>query len=124
MAERIQVYECEVCGNIVEVFRGGKGSLVCCGQPMKLLIENTTDAAVEKHVPVVESAGSGLKVKVGEVAHPMQDDHFIEWIEVVAGDEAHVVFLKPGDAPEAEFPCGAQGATVREHCNIHGLWKA
>jgi len=123
MAERMQVYECEVCGNIVEVFRGGKGALVCCGQEMKLLEENTVDAAVEKHVPVIEKAQGGIKVKVGEVAHPMLEEHFIEWIEVVDGDTTCVAFLKPGAEPEAFFPIESAGVVAREHCNLHGLWK-
>lgn len=124
MAERLQVYECEVCGNIVEVMRGGKGELVCCGQPMKLLVENTVDAAKEKHVPVIEKVDGGIKVKVGSVAHPMTEEHHIEWIEVMDGDVIHVAFLKPGDEPEAVFPIDNTDVAAREHCNLHGLWKA
>ena len=100
MAERLQVYECAKCGNIVEVMRGGKGELVCCGEPMKLLVENTVDAAVEKHVPVIEKVDGGIKVKVGSVAHPMLEEHHIEWIEVIDGDEIHVAFLKAAAAGE------------------------
>ena len=124
MAERLQVYECEKCGNIVEMFRGGKGELVCCGQPMKLLEENTTDAAVEKHVPVIEKVDGGIKVKVGSVAHPMVEEHHIEWIEVIDGDVIHVAFLKPGVEPEATFSIEKTDVAAREHCNLHGLWKA
>ncbi len=124
MAERLQVYECEKCGNIVELFRGGEGELVCCGEPMKLLEENTTDAAVEKHVPVIEKVEGGILVKVGSVAHPMVEEHHIEWIEAIDGDVIHVAFLKPTGEPEAFFPIDRTDVTAREHCNLHGLWKA
>ena len=81
MAEQLQVYKCEVCGNIVEVMHAGEGELVCCGQPMKLFRENTVDAAKEKHVPVIEKTGDGFKVKVGSVTHPMEEKHWIEWVD-------------------------------------------
>ncbi len=123
MAERLEVYKCEVCGNIVEVLHGGKGELVCCNQPMKLLKENTVDAAKEKHVPIVEKTPEGFKVKVGDVAHPMEEKHYIEWIELIVGDKAYRQFLNPGDAPEAVFNVQADQATAREFCNLHGLWK-
>ncbi len=123
MTKRLQVYKCEVCGNIVEVLHEGVGQLVCCNQPMKLLEENTADAAQEKHVPVVEKAENGLKVKVGSVPHPMEEKHFIEWIEVIAEGKAYRQFLKPGDAPEVLFCIDADQVTAREHCNIHGLWR-
>ena len=124
MAERLEVYKCEVCGNIVEVLHGGKGELVCCGQPMKLFKENTVDAAKEKHVPVVERIAGGYRVKVGSVAHPMEEKHYIEWIEVIADGVAYRYFLKPGAAPEASFKIDANKVTAREYCNLHGLWKA
>ncbi|HEY5532458.1 MAG TPA: desulfoferrodoxin [Candidatus Anoxymicrobiaceae bacterium] len=124
MAERLQVYECEVCGNIVEVFREGGGTLVCCGESMKLLVENTVDAAKEKHVPVIEKVDGGIKVKVGSVAHPMIEEHHIEWIEAIDGEEIHVAFLSVGDEPEATFPLDKTDVVAREHCNLHGLWKA
>jgi superoxide reductase len=124
MAEKLQVYKCELCGNIVEVVHGGKGELVCCGQPMKLLVENTVDAAKEKHVPVIETAEEGYKVKVGSAAHPMEEKHYIEWIEVIADGKAYHQFLNPGDAPEASFKVEGNQLTAREHCNLHGLWKA
>lgn len=125
MAERLQVYKCEVCGNIVEVLHGGKGELVCCGQPMKLFVENTVDAAKEKHVPVVEKVAEGIKVKVGSVPHPMDEKHYIEWIEVIDEEgKAYRQFLKPGEAPEALFCLPSGRYTVREYCNLHGLWKA
>lgn len=124
MAAKLEVYKCEICGNIVEVLHGGAGTLVCCGQDMVQLKENTTDAAMEKHVPVKEDTGHGVKVTVGSVAHPMEDDHFIEWIEVIAGGKAYREFLKPGGAPEATFYVDGEIETVREFCNKHGLWKA
>ena len=123
MAKRNEVYKCEVCGNIVEVLHGGAGELVCCGQPMKLMKENTTDAAKEKHVPVVEKVEGGVKVKIGSVAHPMEEKHYIEWIEVIADGKAYRQFLAPGQAPEAIFPVKSANITAREYCNLHGLWK-
>lgn len=123
MTKKLQIYKCEVCGNIVEMLHEGVGELVCCDQPMKLYQENTVDAAKEKHVPVVEKAGSGFKVKVGSVAHPMEEKHYIEWIEVIANGKAYRQFLKPGQKPEAIFPMEAGKVTAREYCNIHGLWK-
>ena len=124
MTNRLEVYKCEVCGNIVEVLHDGKGELVCCGEPMKLYKENTVDAAKEKHVPVIEKTVGGFKVKVGSVTHPMEEKHYIEWIELIADGVAYRKFLKPGDAPEAEFCMNARQITAREYCNLHGLWKA
>ncbi len=123
MTKRLQIYKCEVCGNIVEVLHGGAGELVCCGEPMKLYEENAVDAAVEKHVPVKEATDHGLKVKVGSVEHPMTEEHYVEWIEVVADGKAYREFLKPGDAPEATFCIDAEEVVLREYCNLHGLWK-
>jgi len=124
MAEKLQVYKCEACGNIVEVLHGGGGELVCCGEPMKLQVENTVDAAKEKHVPVIEKVDGGVKVSVGSVAHPMEESHYIEWVEIIADGEAYRQFLNPGDAPEATFCIQAEQITAREYCNLHGLWKA
>jgi superoxide reductase len=124
MTEKLQIYKCEVCGNIVEVLHDGKGELVCCGQPMKLFVANTVDASKEKHVPVIEKNATGFKVKVGSVAHPMEEKHYIEWIEVIADGKAYRQFLKPGEVPEAQFDIQASQITAREYCNIHGLWKA
>jgi len=124
MAEQLQVYKCDVCGNIVEVMHAGAGELVCCGQPMKLFRENTVDAAKEKHVPVVEKTADGFNVKVGSVAHPMEEKHWIEWVELVVDGKVYRQFLKPGQAPEATFCVKADRATAREYCNLHGLWKA
>jgi superoxide reductase len=123
MAERLQIYKCEVCGNIVEVLHEGQGELVCCGEAMKLYVENTVDAAREKHVPVVEKVTGGAKVKVGSVAHPMEEKHYIEWIEVLVDGKAYRQFLKPGDVPEAAFDLEAENITAREYCNLHGLWR-
>ena len=126
MVKPLEVYKCDKCGNIVEALHGGAGNLVCCNEPMKLLNENTVDAAREKHVPVVEKIGNGYRVKVGAVAHPMEEKHFIEWIELLADGKAYRQFLKPGQAPEAFFPGAekAQQLAAREYCNLHGLWKA
>jgi len=124
MAERLQVYKCEACGNVVEVLMGGEGELVCCGAPMKLMTENTVDAAKEKHVPVIEKAAGGYKVKVGDVAHPMEAKHWIVWIELIADGKAYREFLDPGAAPEAFFAVDADNVIAREYCNLHGLWKA
>jgi superoxide reductase len=124
MAEQLEVYKCDACGNIVEVLHGGGGELDCCGEAMKLFIENTVDAAKEKHVPVVEKTADGFKVAVGSVAHPMEEKHYIEWIEVIAGGKSYRQFLKPGEKPEANFCVDADQVTAREYCNLHGLWKA
>jgi len=124
MTEKMQIYKCEVCGNMVEMVHSGKGELVCCGQPMELYEENSTDAAVEKHVPVVEKSDCGYMVKVGSTAHPMESEHYIEWIELIAGESSFRKFLEPGDAPEAFFCTDSDNVTARAYCNIHGLWKA
>jgi superoxide reductase len=124
MTELNQVYKCNVCGNIVEVVHTGVGELVCCNQPMQLMEENTVDAAIEKHVPVIEKTDSGVKIKVGEAPHPMDPDHYIEWIEVLADGKSYKKFLKPGDVPEAEFNVKSETIIAREYCNLHGLWKS
>ena len=124
MAKRLEVYKCGVCGNIIEVLHAGKGNLVCCGQPMNLLVENTVDAAKEKHVPVIETVKGGVKVKVGEVPHPMEEKHWIEWVEIIADGKTYRQYLNPGETPEATFSVTADQITAREYCNIHGLWKA
>ena len=132
MAEMMEVYKCDFCGNIVEVLHGGIGSLVCCKQDMKLLDPKTADSSVEKHVPVIERDGDHFKVKVGSVPHPMTEDHYIEWIEIVCDECGKVLrrHLKPGDDPEAVFcwceECCQEGHKVhaREYCSVHGLWKS
>ena len=123
MAERLQIYKCNTCGNVVEVLHGGIGELVCCGKPMELLAEKTADATTEKHVPVIEKIHGGYKVKVGSVPHPMEDKHLIEWIELLADGKAYRQFLEPGAAPEATFNVDGNSVSAREHCNVHGLWK-
>jgi superoxide reductase len=123
MAERLEVYKCSVCGNIVEVLTGGVGELVCCGEPMEKLQEQTADATTEKHVPVIEKTDGGIKVTVGSVPHPMEAKHYIEWIELLADGKAYRQFLEPGGAPEAVFNVQADSVSAREHCNVHGLWK-
>jgi superoxide reductase len=123
MAEKLGIYKCEKCGNIVEVLHEGAGELVCCGAPMKLFKENTVDASKEKHIPVIEKTDGGFKVKVGSIPHPMEEKHYIEWIEAIADGKAYRQFLKPGDAPEAFFKIDAVNITAREYCNMHGLWK-
>lgn len=124
MADKLQVYKCNACGNIIEVLHGGAGELVCCGEPMKLFAENTVDAAKEKHVPVIEKTADGYTVKVGSVAHPMEEKHWIEWIELIADGKVYRQFLAPGETPEATFCIAADKVSAREYCNLHGLWKA
>lgn len=125
MTSRLEIYKCLVCGNVVEIYDGADGQLFCCGEPMRQMLENTTDAAAEKHVPVVEKIVGGYKVKVGEIPHPMEETHYIQWIELVAGNEVYAKFLKPGQTAEALFMIETEAENVyaREHCNKHGLWK-
>jgi len=118
MTQKLEIYKCEICGNIVEVNHEGGGTLVCCSQTMKLMKENTTEASIEKHIPVIK----GKKVIIGSVAHPMEEKHYIEWIEAESSSgEIAKIFLKPGDKPEAEF--SFKPVSAREYCNLHGLWK-
>ena len=134
MTEVKQIYKCQVCGNIVEVEHAGGGELVCCGQPMILQNANTVDAAqekpsvaeamVDKHVPVIEKTENGFMVKVGSVAHPMEEAHYIEWIELIADGIVYRQELKPGDESKAEFCITAETVTARAYCNLHGLWQA
>jgi superoxide reductase len=123
MSKILQVYKCEICGNIVEVLHEGVGELVCCSQPMNLLEEKSEDQGKEKHVPVVERIVKGIKIKVGAIPHPMEEKHYIEWIEVKTVDGICRKFLKAGDAPEAEFDIEEDILQVRAYCNIHGLWS-
>ena len=124
MAKKMAIYKCELCGNVVEVVHAGGGDLSCCGAPMVELVENTVDAAKEKHVPVITKVDGGYKVSVGSVAHPMEDKHYIEWIELMAGDACYRQFLSPGDVPEAVFAVDAAEVKARAHCNLHGVWAA
>ena len=124
MTELNQIYKCNVCGNIAEVLHAGAGKLICCGQPMELLKEKTGDVGSEKHVPVVEKTNTGMKVKVGSIPHPMEDAHYIEWVEVIADGRIYRKFLEPGDKPEAGFEIKSEKIRARGYCNVHGLWKS
>jgi len=123
MTERLQVYKCEICGNIVMVLHSGIGQLVCCGKPMKLLEEKTVDVGKEKHVPVVEKTDKGTLVKVGSVPHPMEEKHYIEWVQIVKDGTTTIGFLKPGMKPEVLFEAAGEIVKASEYCNIHGLWS-
>ncbi|MBW7571391.1 desulfoferrodoxin [Caproiciproducens faecalis] len=120
---KVAFYRCELCGNMVALIKEGGGTLTCCGQEMTKLEANTTDAAQEKHVPVVTREDGKIKVSVGSVLHPMLPEHHIEWIALVTDDKVEITYLKPGMEPKAEFKEVASG-TVYEYCNLHGLWKA
>lgn len=124
MTKHLEIYKCDLCGNIVEVLHTGAEALVCCAEKMKLMTENSVDAAKEKHVPVIEIGAHSIKVKVGSIPHPMEEKHYIEWIELIADNKSYTHFLKPGEVAEAIFPVTAKQITIREYCNLHGLWKA
>ncbi len=124
MTELFQVYRCKICGNIVEVLHTGRGTLVCCGQPMELQKEQTADYTTEKHVPVVEETKDGIRVTVGSTLHPMTDKHWIEWVQVIVDGKSYRQFLKPGDKPVAEFKVKGKEIMAREYCNIHFLWSS
>lgn len=124
MAKVLEVYKCDICGNIVELFISGGGPLACCGAPMQLVEENTVDASKEKHVPVIEKSDGKVTVKVGSIPHPMEEAHYIQWIEVIDGDKISRKMLKPGEAPEATFCVKSDKVVAREYCNLHGHWKA
>jgi superoxide reductase len=124
MTKLNQIYKCIICGNIVEMIHEGAGQLVCCGQPMELLQEKTNDVGAEKHVPISEKIDGGIKIKIGSIAHPMANEHYIEWIEIITEDgKIGRKFLKPGDSPEANFFTPSTPQAFRAYCNIHGLWK-
>ncbi len=124
MPKRLEIYKCEICGNIVEVTHSGAGALICCGKNMERMTENTTDAATEKHVPVIVLADDSVTVKVGDVAHPMEDAHYIEWIEILVEDKVYRQYLQAGTPAEATFNIAASTVTARAYCNLHGLWTA
>lgn len=124
MTKLKQIYRCNVCGNIVEMLHASDGELVCCDEPMELLKEKTEDVGKEKHVPVIEKTEAGIKIKVGSVAHPMEKEHYIEWIEILTDGIVYREYLKPGDKPEAEFCIKAEDVKARAYCNIHGLWRS
>ena len=123
MAKKSQVYKCSHCGSIVEILHEGANP-VCCNNPMELLDEKTADKTTEKHVPVIEQIADGYKVTVGSTPHPMEEQHLIQWIELLADGISYKQFLKPGDKPEAVFKTDAKNVTAREYCNMHGLWKS
>jgi superoxide reductase len=125
MTKLKEIYKCELCGNMVEVVHEAGGTLVCCGKAMTLMTENTVEASREKHIPVIEKIEGGYVVRVGSVDHPMEEKHYIEWIELVTEKRVYRKHLKPGDKPEAVFmtDCGCS-VSAREYCNLHGLWKA
>jgi len=123
MTKHLEVYKCEVCGNIVEVLHAGDGDLACCGQEMKKMDEQTADQTTEKHVPVVEKESDGLKAIVGSTLHPMEEKHYIEWIEIITEKGVTRKILKPGEKPEAFFKDVEGLEKTREYCNIHGLWS-
>ena len=118
----VDFYRCERCGNIVALIKKGGGTLTCCGQAMTKLEANSTDAAKEKHVPVVTKEDGKIKVAVGSTPHPMLPEHHIEWIALVADDKVELKYLKPGEEPKAEF-AEVKSGTVYAYCNLHGLWK-
>lgn len=119
-----QIYKCEACGNIIEILCAGGGKLICCGKPMALQVENTVDASKEKHVPVIEKTAKGFLVKIGSIPHPMEEKHYIMWIQAIANGKSYRQFLKSGDKPEVEFEIAAEKIEAWEYCNLHGLWKA
>ncbi|MCF6267846.1 MAG: desulfoferrodoxin [Desulfuromusa sp.] len=124
MPKRLEIYKCEICGNIVEVTHSGAGALICCGKNMDRITENTTDAATEKHVPVIVLAEGTVTVKVGDVAHPMEAAHYIEWIEILVDDKIYRQYLQAGEPAEATFSIATSTVTARAYCNLHGLWVA
>jgi len=125
MAGFQKVYKCEKCGNIVDVLHEGAGNLVCCGMEMVLMEENSIDAANEKHIPVIEKTENGIIVKVGTIDHPMTDEHYIEWIEVINGPYSQKEFLKPNNKPQAEsYVPFNENLIARPYCNLHKLWKS
>ncbi len=127
MTEEKQIYRCNVCGNMTEIIHLGTGMLKCDGQEMQLLEEKIEGTGTEKHVPVIEQTENGIKVKVGAVEHPMEENHCIEWVEIVTDKGIHRKTFKPGDKPEAEFNINIEDineVSAREYCSVHGLWKS
>jgi superoxide reductase len=123
MTEKQEIYKCAICGNIVEVLDNGVGTLVCCNQNMNKMEEKISEEGNEKHKPILEKNEEGVEVKVSSIPHPMEDKHFIEWIEITTKNGTSKKFLKPGEKPEKKFPVGTEIIKVRSYCNIHGLWK-
>lgn len=122
--QKNQIYKCNICGNVIEVLNVGGGELVCCGQSMELLQEKTEDTGLEKHIPVIEKTARGIRVKVGSIPHPMEEKHYIQWIEIIAEGRIYRKFLKPDNKPEAEFEVRGEKIEAREYCNLHGLWRS
>lgn len=122
----MKFYRCDHCGNIITFVHSAGVPVVCCGQKMTELVPGTSDAAQEKHVPVVEAAGNSVRVKVGTVEHPMLPEHFIQWIALETDRGSQIKYLKPGERPEAVFALsdGEKAAAAYAYCNLHGLWKA
>ena len=123
MTEKKQIYKCPICGIITSVLHEGNGILFCCGQPMKLIKENDEDAAIEKHIPVIQKINEGIKVFIGENPHPMGEEHNIEWIEIEFENKVYRKFLKPGESPEAIFEINSEDVVAKAYCNLHGLWR-
>ena len=126
MNEEKQIYRCNICGNMIEVLHFGGGTLVCCNNEMQLLKEKTEGVGPEKHVPIIEQTENGIKVKIGEVPHPMEEDHCIEWVELITDNGVYRKVFKPGDTPDAEFKINIEDLnqiSAREYCSIHSLWS-
>jgi superoxide reductase len=123
MTNKKEIYKCEICGNIVEVLHEGAGTLVCCGQPMKLLKENSIDASLEKHVPVLKKVEEGVEISVGSIEHPMTEEHYIDWIEIQTSQGCFRKQHNTGDKPQALFETNEEIIQIRAYCNLHGLWK-
>lgn len=123
MTKRTELYKCEICGNIVEIHHHGASALVCCNEKMQLLVENETDGAVEKHIPIIEKLNNGYKISVGEVEHPMTEKHYIEWIQLITENQVYTKFLEPDMKPEAIFEIDSTIVNARAYCNLHGNWK-
>lgn len=124
MTKLNEIYKCSICGNIAEMVHTGVGEMVCCGKEMNLQIENTIEASFEKHIPVIEKTEIGVRVNIGAVAHPMTEEHFIEWVEILADGRVYRKYLQPGDEPTVEFCIKADNVNARAYCNLHGLWKS
>lgn len=122
MIKKREIYSCSKCGMVLEALTDGT-STECCGNEMELLIENIKEASLEKHIPVIEKVEGGYKVIVGSIPHPMEEAHYIQWIELNEGDKVQIKFMSPGQEPMAEFKSDASEVTAREYCNLHGLWK-
>jgi superoxide reductase len=123
MAKKSEIYKCSVCGNIIEILHEGAGTLTCCEKEMIKMEEKTSEEGNEKHKPILEKNDEGVAVKVSSIPHPMEDSHFIEWVEITTNKGTSKKFLKPGEKPEEKFPVGEEVIKVRSYCNLHGLWK-